>query len=61
MQFETAVEGGRLRRDVGAEGGVAPVASTDRARAEAQQLLGGQEEQVGGWQRLAGVRVWAPG
>lgn len=44
LQFEGAVEGGRLRRNVLLEGGVAPVASTDKERIAAQAHLGGNEE-----------------
>ncbi|GBF94229.1 hypothetical protein Rsub_06499 [Raphidocelis subcapitata] len=44
LQFETAVEGARLRRDLMAEGGVAPVASSAPAAAAAADALGGAEE-----------------
>jgi predicted ATPase len=44
LQFETAAEGARLRRDVTLEGGVAPVASTEEAKRAAAQVLGGEEE-----------------
>jgi predicted ATPase len=44
LMFETAAEDARLRRDVTASGGVAPVASSDRARAAAAAVLGGEEE-----------------
>lgn len=44
LQFETAAEGARLRRDVMTEGGVAPVASTEQAKRAAAQVLGGEEE-----------------
>lgn len=44
LQFEGTVEGGRLRRNVLGEGGVAPVAATDRERIAAQLHLGGNEE-----------------
>ena len=44
LQFEGAAEGGRLRRNVLGEGGVAPVASTDKERIAAQAHLGGNEE-----------------
>eukprot|EP00884_Botryococcus_braunii_P008027 jgi/Botrbrau1/17225/Bobra.0621s0003.1 len=40
LQFETSVEGGRLRRDLLADGGVAPVAATPGALSR----LGGVEE-----------------
>ncbi|GLI71253.1 hypothetical protein VaNZ11_016376 [Volvox africanus] len=45
MQFETAVEGARLRRDVRSSGGVAPVAASPAALAAAMGALGGAEEQ----------------
>ncbi|KAF8066413.1 AFG1L [Scenedesmus sp. PABB004] len=44
LQFEGAVEGARLRRDLAADGGVAPVASGAAAALEATALLGGMEE-----------------
>jgi predicted ATPase len=43
-QFETAVEGSRLRRDFNADGGVAPVASSAAEAAAATARLGGVEE-----------------
>jgi predicted ATPase len=43
-QFETAVEGSRLRRDLTADGGVAPVAATAAEAAAAARRLGGEEE-----------------
>eukprot|EP00798_Chlamydomonas_sp_ICE-L_P007742 gene7742-917_t len=45
LQFESAVEDGRLRRDVMTAGGVAPVASSPAAAREAAARLGGAEEQ----------------
>ncbi|GIL54549.1 hypothetical protein Vafri_10294, partial [Volvox africanus] len=45
LQFETAVEGARLRRDVMSGGGVAPVAASPAALAAAMGALGGAEEQ----------------
>ena len=47
LQFESAVEGGRLRRDAMADGGVAPVlaSATPEAAREAAARLGGAEEQ----------------
>eukprot|EP00775_Hariotina_reticulata_P001038 gene1038-1376_t len=45
LQFEGAVEGSRLRRNLMADGGVAPVASSMAAAAEAAALMGGMEEQ----------------
>jgi len=45
VQFETAVEGSRLRRNLMADGGVAPVAATPQAALAAAQALGGAEEQ----------------
>lgn len=44
LQFETAVEGSRLRRDLTVEAGVAPVALTPAERAKAAAVLGGMEE-----------------
>ncbi|KAL4438248.1 hypothetical protein ABPG77_010609 [Micractinium sp. CCAP 211/92] len=44
LQFETAVEGSRLRRNLMADGGVAPVAATAAEAAAAAQCLGGVEE-----------------
>lgn len=44
LQYEGAVEGSRLRRDLMAEGGVAPVAATANAAMAAAQNLGGMEE-----------------
>lgn len=44
LQFETAVEGSRLRRNLMADGGVAPVASCPQTAAAAANLLGGAEE-----------------
>lgn len=44
LQFEGAVEGSRLRRDVLADGGVAPVAADERAALAAAAELGGLEE-----------------
>lgn len=44
LQYEGAVEGSRLRRDLMAEGGVAPVAATASAALAAAQNLGGMEE-----------------
>lgn len=38
------MEGARLRRDVGAQGGVAPVAGTPAEAAAAAARLGGAEE-----------------
>lgn len=43
-QFESAVEGSRLRRDLMADGGVAPVAASAAEAAAAAQRLGGVEE-----------------
>ncbi|KAL6755727.1 AFG1-like ATPase-domain-containing protein [Haematococcus lacustris] len=45
MQFESAVEGSRLRRDLLQDGAVAPLAATPLAAAAAKAMLGGQEEQ----------------
>jgi len=45
LQSETAVEGSGLRRNVLADGGVAPVATTKKAMAAATYQLGGGEEQ----------------
>lgn len=45
MQFESAVEGTRLRRDTMADGGVAPLAINLAAAKEAAARLGGAEEQ----------------
>ncbi|KAJ9522786.1 hypothetical protein QJQ45_019818 [Haematococcus lacustris] len=45
MQFESAVEGSRLRRDLMQDGAVAPLAATPLAAAAAKAMLGGQEEQ----------------
>ncbi|KAG2497494.1 hypothetical protein HYH03_004646 [Edaphochlamys debaryana] len=44
LQFETAVEDGRLRRNAMAQGGVAPVAAGPAAQAAAADTLGGGEE-----------------
>jgi hypothetical protein len=46
LQFETAAEGGRLRRDVTAAGGVAPVGggSKQETRGVQEQLSGKEEE-----------------
>lgn len=44
LMFETAVEGSRLRRNVMAEGGVAPVAASPSALVAAVHSLGGSEE-----------------
>ncbi|GAB4817182.1 hypothetical protein N2152v2_004228 [Parachlorella kessleri] len=44
LQFETAVEGSRLRRNLMADGGVAPVAATPQAALATAQALGGAEE-----------------
>eukprot|EP00873_Tetraselmis_striata_P002674 jgi/Tetstr1/422938/TSEL_013718.t1 len=44
LQSETATEGGGLRRDVLAKGGVATVATTQRGMMAATQMLGGMEE-----------------
>ncbi|PNH09844.1 putative ATPase N2B [Tetrabaena socialis] len=44
LQFETAVEDARLRRDSMTSGGVAPVASTPAAVAAAMGAMGGVEE-----------------
>eukprot|EP00976_Prorocentrum_cordatum_P042136 853678-Prorocentrum_minimum.AAC.3 len=45
LQFETAAEGGRLRRNVTADGGVAPVGqSKSELRGVAAQLSGKEEE-----------------
>lgn len=43
-QFETAVEGSRLRRNLMADGGVAPVAASPQQAAAAARMLGGEEE-----------------
>lgn len=45
LQFETAAEGGRLRRDVMAVGGVAPVGARAQEAQRLQARLGGLEEQ----------------
>ena len=44
LQFEGAVEGSRLRRDVQADGGVAPVAATPAEAVATAAALGGAEE-----------------
>lgn len=44
FQFETEIEETKLRRDVLSPGDVAPVASTNEARASIQSLLSGREE-----------------
>lgn len=44
LQFESAVEGSRLRRDLMVDGGVAPVAVSAAEAAAAAQRLGGVEE-----------------
>lgn len=44
LQFETAVEGARLRTDLTADGGVAPVAAGAGEAAAAARRLGGAEE-----------------
>lgn len=45
LQFEGAVEGSKLRRNLMADGSVAPVAATTSAVVEAKAHLGGMEEQ----------------
>lgn len=52
LQFESAAEGGRLRRDVMARGGVAPVAASKGQAVQLQARLGGLEEQFA-FQRAA--------
>jgi len=44
LQFETEAEGGRLRRDVTAEGSVAPVGATRSERSSIQSIFSGREE-----------------
>eukprot|EP01018_Ginkgo_biloba_P021069 Gb_14272 [translate_table: standard] len=44
FQFETEMEGAKLRRDVLSPGNVAPIASTNEERASIQSLLSGREE-----------------
>lgn len=44
LQFETEAEGGRLRRDVTAEGSVAPVGGTRSERTSIQSIFSGREE-----------------
>ncbi|KAG0609370.1 hypothetical protein M758_8G179400 [Ceratodon purpureus] len=44
LQFETEAEGGRLRRDVTAEGSVAPVGATRSERTSIQSIFSGREE-----------------
>lgn len=44
LQFETEAEGGRLRRDVTAEGSVAPVGATSSTRTSIQSIFSGREE-----------------
>jgi hypothetical protein len=44
LQFETEAEGGRLRRDVTAEGSVAPVGATRSERTSNQSIFSGREE-----------------
>ncbi|PSC70423.1 lactation elevated 1 isoform X1 [Micractinium conductrix] len=46
LQFETAVEGSRLRRNLMADGSVAPVAASATAAAAAARTLGGEEERL---------------
>lgn len=45
LQFESAVPDSKLRRDLGAAGGVAPVAATAQVQLRLTAHLGGQEEQ----------------
>ncbi|KAL4857708.1 AFG1-like ATPase [Chlorella vulgaris] len=45
LQFESAVEGSRLRRDLTQDGGVAPVGATSADAAAVSRRLGGAEEQ----------------
>lgn len=45
LQFETAVEDSKLRRDLMSSGGVAPVAATPASAKSAAAVLGGAEEQ----------------
>ena len=47
LQHETAAEGSRLRRDLTAAGGVAPVGQTAQQRAGLQAQLSGKEEEFG--------------
>lgn len=44
LQFETAVEGSRLRRDLTKEASVAPVVTNQEEKAKAQAAFGGMEE-----------------
>lgn len=44
LQFETEAEGGRLRRDVTAEGSVAPVGATRSERTSIKSIFSGGEE-----------------
>ncbi|PRW45179.1 lactation elevated 1 [Chlorella sorokiniana] len=44
LQFESAVEGSKLRTDLTADGGVAPVAASATEAAAAARRLGGEEE-----------------
>ncbi len=44
LQFETEMEGSKLRRNLMADGSVAPVASTPEAAKATAYLLGGAEE-----------------
>lgn len=45
LQFETAVEGTRLRRNVGESGGVAPLGASVQERGAIEQQLSGREEE----------------
>jgi len=45
LQHETATEGSRLRRDLTAGGGVAPVGSTEKERRGLRAQLSGKEEE----------------